>query len=231
MRGALESGKSITILDGIDMMQKESANAMLKTLEEPPLGTIMILLTDRIHAVLPTIVSRCQLLRFSFLPPEIIRAQLSTRFNIPLDDKRLDDIIHTGSLGQSIHLFENPDEEISKDAAEFLRLCIDQDWSLIAPKIDHLSAIDNYSMYEKLFTRIIHFVRNAFLGNLGGTENYIMGDRSLTAELKNINTPDKANDVVALCEKAIGQIRARANISLVFVNYAIAVMEIFNGEK
>jgi len=48
-------------------MNDEAANALLKTLEEPPSYVVLILLTDRLTQVLPTIASRCQAVRFD--PP------------------------------------------------------------------------------------------------------------------------------------------------------------------
>ena len=230
-RGALEGGRNIAILDGVDMMQKEAANAMLKTLEEPPPGTVMVLLTDRLHSVLPTIVSRCQILRFACLYPEIIKAEIAARFNTDNNDPRLEKVAYSGSLGQSIFLWENPLSEVAESAADFWNVCCGKDWLAVATHIDTLSRLDNYGAHEKLFEQIIHLVRNAFFDKIAGTENYIMGDRSLPLELKGVHTPDQAEAYVEFCEKAIGQIRARANISLVLINFAISVMEQLHGKK
>lgn len=231
LRGVLEGGRNIAIIDGIDLMQKESANAMLKTLEEPPPGTVMLLLTERIQAVLPTIVSRCQILRFAYLAPEVLRSQMIARFSLKPDDPRLDELVSTGSLGQSIYLYENSDEEIIRTAVEFWKRCVGQNWLSISEMTDSLSAISNESTYEKLFVQIIRLIRNSYFKIIEGTENYIMGDRSLLVELNWINSPDQVELLVELCEKAIRQVRSRVNISLVLVNFAIAVMEIFNGQK
>lgn len=54
----------VFIIDEVHMLTKESFNALLKTLEEPPEHAIFILATTEIHKVLPTILSRCQ--RFDF---------------------------------------------------------------------------------------------------------------------------------------------------------------------
>ena len=55
------------------MMNDEAANALLKTLEEPPAYVVLMLLTDRLTQVLPTIASRCQAVRFD--PPRAGRAR------------------------------------------------------------------------------------------------------------------------------------------------------------
>ena len=57
------------VLERADTMNDEAANALLKTLEEPPAYVVLLLLTDRPTQVLPTIASRCQPVRFDPLPP------------------------------------------------------------------------------------------------------------------------------------------------------------------
>ena len=66
--------KKIGIVDDADDFNEESANAFLKTLEEPPPGSVLILLATSIDRQLPTILSRSQVVRFSPLQPEALRA-------------------------------------------------------------------------------------------------------------------------------------------------------------
>ena len=56
------------VLERVDTMNDETANRMLKTLEEPASFVHLILLTDSLGQVLETVVSRCQLVRFDPLP-------------------------------------------------------------------------------------------------------------------------------------------------------------------
>ena len=58
----------VFILDRVDMLGSACANALLKTLEEPPLDTYFILLGRTKDGVLPTIVSRCQIVAFRYIP-------------------------------------------------------------------------------------------------------------------------------------------------------------------
>jgi DNA polymerase III subunit delta' len=69
----------VFVLEGVDTMNDQAANRMLKTLEEPPAFAHLVLLTDRPGDVLPTIASRCQPVRFDAAPPEAIEALLSSR--------------------------------------------------------------------------------------------------------------------------------------------------------
>jgi hypothetical protein len=54
------SGRRIVIIEKAENMNKNTANALLKTLEEPPIGSVIIITTSRLFSILPTIRSRCQ---------------------------------------------------------------------------------------------------------------------------------------------------------------------------
>ncbi len=65
--------KKVIIIKNAEKMRKEGANSFLKLLEEPPSNTILILTTDNLNSILPTIVSRCQLMKFGYLSNDEIR--------------------------------------------------------------------------------------------------------------------------------------------------------------
>lgn len=74
-----EGRYSIVILTGIEKMQEKVANAFLKLLEEPPEDVVFLLVTDHFNHLLPTIVSRCQILRCQALTSEEISGALEHR--------------------------------------------------------------------------------------------------------------------------------------------------------
>lgn len=82
-RTPFESTRRVFVIERADTMNDQSANRMLKTLEEPPAFAHLILLTDRLGEVLPTIASRCQHVRFDARPPAAIAARLSTTNGVP----------------------------------------------------------------------------------------------------------------------------------------------------
>ena len=67
-----KGGRKIAIIDDADLLNVEGANALLKTLEEPPPRSVLILIGTSPARQLPTIRSRCQTIRFDPLSPEII---------------------------------------------------------------------------------------------------------------------------------------------------------------
>jgi DNA polymerase-3 subunit delta' len=74
-----ESSRRVFVIERVDELGDEAANRMLKTLEEPASFVHVILLTDRLGEVLPTIRSRCQLVRFDPRPLGQVAAGLEQR--------------------------------------------------------------------------------------------------------------------------------------------------------
>jgi DNA polymerase-3 subunit delta' len=74
-----ESTHRVFVLERADTMNDEAANALLKTLEEPPPYVVLLLLTDNPSQVLPTISSRCQPVRFDPLPAARLAEKLQAR--------------------------------------------------------------------------------------------------------------------------------------------------------
>ena len=71
-----EASRRVFVLERVDTMNDETANRLLKTLEEPPSYVVLILISDRADQVMATIVSRCQPVRFDALPPAALAAAL-----------------------------------------------------------------------------------------------------------------------------------------------------------
>lgn len=92
-------GRKVAIVDCADDMNVNSSNALLKTLEEPPAGGLLILITNSLGAILPTIRSRCRVLRLQPLANDIMRQALPQ-----IDDAALS--LANGSIGRAKALIE-----------------------------------------------------------------------------------------------------------------------------
>ena len=72
----LPNSRKVAIVDDADTMNEASANAFLKTLEEPPDRAVLLLIASNLDAILPTIRSRCQMIRFAPLTTEDVKELL-----------------------------------------------------------------------------------------------------------------------------------------------------------
>lgn len=77
--GAYHGAWRTAVIMHADRMRPESANALLKIMEEPPPRSLMVLVSSQIEALLPTILSRCQYLKFPPLQAEEIQGALEER--------------------------------------------------------------------------------------------------------------------------------------------------------
>lgn len=73
---SFERGRKVAIIRDSFRLTREASNALLKTLEEPPAGTHVVLLSHHKNQLLPTLVSRCQSLRFDPIPEDAVRRLL-----------------------------------------------------------------------------------------------------------------------------------------------------------
>ena len=87
-RTPVEADHKVYVLHGADQFNESSANAFLKTLEEPPDKVTFILLAHSLGTIIPTIRSRCQIIRFKTLPESIMIELLCTRTGCSENDAR-----------------------------------------------------------------------------------------------------------------------------------------------
>ena len=114
---AYSSGRRVAIIDAADTLHVEAANAFLKTLEEPPAGSIIILLAEREERLPDTVLSRCQKLPFRPVNRETILETLIERGADP-DDAVAITAASRGRIGWALQALEDP--ALLEERAEML---------------------------------------------------------------------------------------------------------------
>ncbi len=105
-RKAVMGRGKVFVIKEADLMNAQAQNALLKTLEEPAGRSLLVLLTDQPNALLPTIRSRCQAVRFGSLGNELVSAELQRRGIEPALAARAADLAD-GSLGTAMKWIED----------------------------------------------------------------------------------------------------------------------------
>ena len=85
----VRASHKVYILDRADLLHGRSANALLKTIEEPPQGVVFVLIARSADAVLPTIASRCQLVPFRVVPPDVAQSYVERAAGVSGADARM----------------------------------------------------------------------------------------------------------------------------------------------
>jgi DNA polymerase-3 subunit delta' len=216
----------VAILDEAERMNQNAQNAFLKTLEEPPSDSVIILITSELQSLLSTIRSRCQLLEFSPLPEEIIVEEIRKRKDQSPEEVVLCARLSGGSLGKALsidqHLLSQREELLTKlskinpnSASEVLGFVE----SLPSEDMDKLSF---------MFDVTSLWLRDMVLMKIGFGED-ALSNRDLASVIKQV--AEKQNieailDKVRFLEKSWYAIfRTNANKQIVLENLVLRIVE------
>lgn len=107
----LTASKKVYIIDNADSFGLEAANALLKTLEEPPEDTHFLLITSRYTQVLHTIRSRCINISFGVLTDDEVRSVVAAHTEKSADEIENAVSISSGSAGYALYLLESMEKQ------------------------------------------------------------------------------------------------------------------------
>ncbi|HRY83392.1 MAG TPA: DNA polymerase III subunit [Candidatus Cloacimonadota bacterium] len=141
---SMEARYRIVIIEDAEQMNNTTANAFLKKLEEPPSQTVIILITERLSMLLPTIISRCQQVYFKPLSPATIETILSDNFDVESAIARTAARIAGSNLKQAIRIAHDSSSQIRDLAFSLAELAFRKDelsfYNLLTKQRDFLNA-------------------------------------------------------------------------------------------
>ena len=117
----LEANRKVYILTDVDRMNDPAENALLKTLEEPPASSVLILLTSNIRALLPTTRSRCQILQFHPIPTQELAEILVDKFSVAPEQATTLAVTADGAIGKAITQLKKGDT-LAEEIPEILKV-------------------------------------------------------------------------------------------------------------
>lgn len=112
----------VYIVPEADKMTEQAQNAILKTIEEPPEYAVLILLAENVDSLLPTIQSRCVMLKLRNIRESLIQAYLINQYHIPEYEAQVCAAFAQGNVGRAVALATSGHfNEIKDDALLLLR--------------------------------------------------------------------------------------------------------------
>jgi len=100
-----EAGMRVVLISDAQAMNPAAGNALLKVLEEPPSGTILILVANHISDLLPTIVSRCRHIRFNPISRTKMESVLVRRHGLDPQNAMIMAAMAGGSFSRALHMY------------------------------------------------------------------------------------------------------------------------------
>lgn len=130
----------VYIIDRADLMTVEAQNALLKTIEEPPQYVVIMLLTENAELLLPTVTSRCVMLKLRYIKDTLIRRYLMENLKIPDYKADLCTAFAQGNMGQAIMLANSEYfNEIREEAVHLLKHIYEMELSDIIQAIGRVA--------------------------------------------------------------------------------------------
>ena len=154
----------VAIVDAADDLNVNAANAILKTLEEPPERGVLLLVSHSPGRLLPTIRSRCRQLRFAPLPEAEVATLIATRAGVsPADAQHLARMAG-GAPGRAIALAAASALEIDRQAHDILRALPGADEALLLSLADKFRGAEGAERFNLLFERLASQVHDMAAG-------------------------------------------------------------------
>jgi len=167
----------VAIIDAADDLNVNAANAVLKTLEEPPERGVLFLISHAPGRLLPTIRSRCRRLVFAPWSDERVTAFLQARTGATAHDAERLAQMAKGAPGRALTLAAEDALDIDKAAHEILRALPDRDESALLSLAEGFRGGEGARRFELLFERLADQVhdmahRGAMAGETAGLDRW-----------------------------------------------------------
>lgn len=118
-----EGRTRVFILEQAERLTTEAANSILKTIEEPPETSTIVMVSEKPNDLLSTIRSRAQLYQFAPLPPDVIESWLAARKDYSPQDRALLASISGGALGKALQIDVEEYKQIRQELTGLLESC------------------------------------------------------------------------------------------------------------
>ena len=131
----------IYIISEADLMTPQAQNALLKTIEEPPEYAVIFLLTENAQMLLPTITSRCVMLKLRNIKDTLIKKYLMETMQVPDYKADMCTAFAQGNMGRAIMLANSEHfNEIREEAVQLLKYIDEMDLNEVVKAIKRISA-------------------------------------------------------------------------------------------
>ncbi|HEX9659970.1 MAG TPA: AAA family ATPase [Rhodothermales bacterium] len=230
---AFEAAYKVVVLTDIDAMREDSANSFLKLLEEPTPRSVFILITDRPDRLLPTILSRCQPIRFDPLPPADIAKALMEREGRPELDAASTSRLADGSFSTARDLLHDETARGYRERLVPFMRAVNQNW--VDEILELIEDVSSQTRDEvRLFLGLLLvLVRDLILVRELGPEAPIVNvqeRKALVKFVKNLPNP-RLEQMVNLVEEAWYLITRNVNSRLVLTTLTAGLRASMEGHR
>ena len=228
-----ESDFKIMIIWLPEKMHPSAANKLLKLIEEPPDRTLFLLVSDEPDKVLPTILSRCQLIRIPGFKNNEIREFIAVKFSA--EKQKASEIadVANGNIIKAIELYENEDSSLQnlERFKNLMRFAWKRDVLSLLGWSENISSTGREAQ-KNFLSYSLRLLRENLMMTLGQLKNrlvFLAGDEASFSD--NFHPFINQNNIYLLTDEfnlAFSHVEANGNAKIIFLDLAMKVTRLIS---
>lgn len=225
-----EGPYKIYIIDSAEKMTEPAQNALLKTIEEPPAYSVIMLLVSNISLILPTILSRCVILNLKQVNSDTIKMYLMEKHKIPDYQADMAARFSGGNVGKAIRYAASEDFEHKKeDILHILRYIDEMELNEVMAGLKILS--DNRPSIEEYLDFMLLWYRDILMLKATNDPNLLLykTDYQFIRRQAGLRSYEEIEKIIGAMEKAKVRLKANVNFDIAIELMLLKIKENRNG--
>ena len=226
-----EGGYKIMVLWCPELLNTAAANKLLKIIEEPPAGTLFLLVAGDHEKILPTILSRTQMVKFSRLSREQITQGLQSQLSLPGEQAEALALLADGNYFEALQLAKHGNEEQVHfvQFRNWMRICFRKDVKGAVYWADEMAS-QGREKQKRLLAYALHLFRECVIGNYVGDEQVRLAgqERDFTLNFAPYVKSTNLLDLTEAFTDAHQHVERNANARILFLDLSFKVFRLLN---
>ena len=224
---SFESKFKVMLIWQPEYMHPSAANGILKILEEPPPNTFFFLVTNAAERLLPTILSRTQIIQVPLLTDDEVGNYLTTQPD--LEENRRQKIVQQaeGDLNLAIKLISSEEDHNQETFTDWMRSCFKKDYGRLVGLADNFHELDKLSQRNLLYYGQ-NMMRETLLHRAGATEiNRATGNElKFIQDFSKVMTTAKIEKTNQLLNEAGYHLERNGSAKMIFMDLSLQLSHV-----
>lgn len=224
-----ESPYKVMIIWQPELMHPSAANGILKILEEPPVNTFFLLVSNAAERLMPTILSRTQMVQVPQISDEDLDTYLHEKHNV--EESRRQEIIQIaeGDLNHAIKLISSEEDHFQDRFADWMRSCYKRDYAKLVGFSVDFHDLDRLSQ-RNLFQYGLGMMRETLLHSAGADaiSRIKTGEVKFVKDFSKIMNVEKVEHVNQLLTDAHYHLERNGSAKMIFLDLSLQIAKTIN---
>lgn len=223
-----EGDKKIIIIHDGHKMTTQAQNALLKTIEEPPRGVFIFILSENLESILDTIKSRCQVHKLNQLRENEVREFIKLKYPTLDENQRKMLIAFSDGIPGKIELLVN-DEEFNEIRNFVIEILINMNNISTGELLKYEEGFNKFSnSWRDVINIFITIIRDTIIYKEVGNKDILINLDKLESikEFAGMFSLGKLNDIISIIDEAREALERNVNLSLTFTVMLLKIQEV-----